>query len=340
MASSDKYDDPPPPYSPFAELNFQDPFTSVEGGIGNLSISTPPLRTHAFSNANSSISVQSSNLDQDIDSTAASRRSSATSPVSPISRECSPLKSSDLKDNGEDIIVPAMSLSSKGSDLVFSSLDLGPLGDLERPKSSGSSESLDPDITPRPTSRIGDNERTASLDGGADLLKSHGMAPRLCKSLSQCTRQTWNVNHWFPAPIPFSTSPASMTRSVSVTGSSIQSFRSVDDLDEWNIETLRDMTDVVREALRMGSIPNAETEILSEILTAFLVDEQTMQSAVDINLIALTYFDKLLDAIINHISQDIAEEEPRLLEIQSRARSLQHRWQQRFKEKYAHTQFP
>jgi hypothetical protein len=133
------------------------------------------------------------------------------------------------------------------------------------------------------------------------------------------------------APIPFVNSPVPITRSASVEGS-IRSFRSVDDLgDDWNIDTLREMADVVREALRMGSIPIGEVEILSEILTVLLIDEQAMYNAVDLNLIALTYFDKLLEAIISKTTKDT---DPRLQAIHTRATSLQHRWQQRFKEKY------
>jgi hypothetical protein len=94
------------------------------------------------------------------------------------------------------------------------------------------------------------------------------------------------------------------------------------------------MTDVVREALRAGSIPSAEMEILTEILTVLFNDELSMNNMVDIHLIALTYFDKLLDAIIAHIPQESTMEEV-LLDVQSRATSLQHKWQQRFKEKWA-----
>jgi hypothetical protein len=106
----------------------------------------------------------------------------------------------------------------------------------------------------------------------------------------------------------------------------------LDDLDEWNIETLREMTDVVREALRTGSIPSAEMEILTEILAVLFNDELSMNNMVDIHLIALTYFDKLLDAIMTHIPQDVTMEEG-LPDIQSRATSLQLKWKQRLKEK-------
>lgn len=129
-------------------------------------------------------------------------------------------------------------------------------------------------------------------------------------------------------------SPASITRSASVEGS-VRSFRSIDVLgDEWNIDTLREMTDVVREALRTGFIPTGEMEILCEILTVLLIDEQAMHNAVSLNCIALTYFDKALEAIMSKSTKDIAADEPRYQEIHAKATSLQHRWQQRFKERY------
>jgi chemotaxis regulatin CheY-phosphate phosphatase CheZ len=94
------------------------------------------------------------------------------------------------------------------------------------------------------------------------------------------------------------------------------------------------MTDAVRQALRKGSIPNGELEILAEILTVLLIDEQAVQNAVDLNCIALTYFDRLLEAIISRTSKEIAANEPQFEEIHAKAATLQHRWQQRFKERY------
>lgn len=93
------------------------------------------------------------------------------------------------------------------------------------------------------------------------------------------------------------------------------------------------MTDVVREALQLGSIPEAHLEILSEILKAFLIDEQACSTAVSLEMVALTYFDKTLDAILAQITKTIAVAEPSIQEIFSRTTSLQHKWQQRFKER-------
>jgi len=126
-----------------------------------------------------------------------------------------------------------------------------------------------------------------------------------------------------------------VTRSASI-AASVQSFKSTDFAnDEWNTETLREMTDVVREALQSGSIPIVHLEILSEILKALLIDEQSQSTAVGIDLIALTYFDKTVDAILSHTSRNIAIAEPRSQEVFLRATSLQHKWQQRLKERYA-----
>lgn len=104
--------------------------------------------------------------------------------------------------------------------------------------------------------------------------------------------------------------------------------------DDWNADTLREMTDVVREALQLGPIPGAHLEVLSEILKALLIDELNQSTAVSLELIALTYFDKTLDAILSQTTKNIVIADPTVQEIFSCATSLQHRWQQRFKEKW------
>jgi hypothetical protein len=123
-----------------------------------------------------------------------------------------------------------------------------------------------------------------------------------------------------------------MTRSTSI-AASVKSYRSIQSTeDDWNIETLREMTDVVREALQLRSALGAHVETLSEILKALLFDEHTKRFAVSLDLIALTYLDKTLDAIVSETTKNMAE--PSIQEIFSRATSLRHKWQQRFKEKY------
>jgi hypothetical protein len=114
----------------------------------------------------------------------------------------------------------------------------------------------------------------------------------------------------------------------------MQSYRSNDCAeDDWNIETLREMTDLVREALPLGPIPSASVETLSEILKALLIDEQRLSNTVGLDTVALTYFDKTLDAILSQTTRNTALADPGTQELFLRATSLQHRWQQRFKER-------
>jgi hypothetical protein len=185
MESNNRYGEVPPLRSPFSLLTFQDPFASPEGGIENLSISTAPDRIHTLFNADSAISIQCSNSDRDIDSTAASSRTSVTSLISPVSQKSSPSKSLAFRDNDEDAIAPSVSRPSRDNDVVYPSLQLGLLDAAhspESPASSRSSQSFDPNITPRPISRNRDSDRNTSLDGGADTFpRSHGKTPRLCK---------------------------------------------------------------------------------------------------------------------------------------------------------------
>lgn len=93
------------------------------------------------------------------------------------------------------------------------------------------------------------------------------------------------------------------------------------------------MTDLVREALPLGSIPSASVETLSEILKALLIDEQGLSNTVGLDTVALTYFDKALDAILSQTTRTTAFADPVIQELFLRATSLQHRWQQRFKER-------
>ncbi len=93
------------------------------------------------------------------------------------------------------------------------------------------------------------------------------------------------------------------------------------------------MTDIVREALPLGSIPSGSVETLSEILKALLIDEQGLSNTVGLNTVALTYFDKTLDVILSQIPRSTAFSDLGMQELFLRATSLQYRWQQRFKER-------
>jgi hypothetical protein len=328
MEPKDEYGKPIAAYSP--QLTFQDPFASLEGGVGSLNIGAETNRAHAPCNATSTISTQCSNFDGDGDSTAASSRTSYTSP---ISRDVSPSRVLSLEDHQEGS-TPTLEMPSPSRDheeSTFPAVKLNQL-DLDRsdsPTSCDMQKSFHPDVTPRPHSRTRDSERDASFDGGVDLLKGHGA--RLCKYFRNISNISWHLLG--TAPILVTNSPASITRSASV-AASMQSFKSVESTnDDWNIDTLREMTDVVREAVPLGSIASAHLEILSEILKALLMDEQACSSAVSLEVVALTYLDKTLDAILAQTTKNIALAEPSIQEVFSRATSLQHRWQQRFKER-------
>jgi len=154
---------------------FQDPFADPEGGVGNLTIVKEASRAHASSNAASTISAHGAIFDRDDDSAAASSMPSTTA----ISRECSPSKTSPEKSIQGDNL--SISLPPRDNDFILPCAELGPLDEdpFASPASFGSTQSFDPDITPRSCSNIGYHDRNASFDGGAELLKSYGS--RICE---------------------------------------------------------------------------------------------------------------------------------------------------------------
>jgi hypothetical protein len=185
MESNDKHDESLPPYSP--QVEFQDPFTSIKGGIGSLNIKADTSRSHASSNATSTISTQCITFDGEIDSTAASSRTSASSSSS---RDISPSRYLPFRADEEAYTIPSTPLPSEDNDpVVFSSAGLDRLEILRSgtPTSCGSTQSFDTDSTPRPCSITGDSGRNASFDGGVDLPK--GCGAKICKCC-QCTGQT------------------------------------------------------------------------------------------------------------------------------------------------------
>jgi hypothetical protein len=189
MASNDKHDEPFPPYSPHVE--FQDPFVSVEGGIGSLKINAAELnKAHASSNADSKICAQCCISDGGIDSMAASSRISTTSLTTLDFQEILPSIFLSSESAKEDLAIRSLSLIPGSSEiLMFPTAELDHLERVgsDTPTSRGSSSPLETDLTPRPSSRIGDGGRGASLDGGVDLPNSYGA--RLCKYV-QCTSWT------------------------------------------------------------------------------------------------------------------------------------------------------
>jgi hypothetical protein len=188
MAPNGKHDEPFPPYS---QVEFPDPFTNVEGGIGSLKIKSAEVnRAHASSNATSTISAQCSIFGGGIDSMAASSRTSINSLTTLNSQEILPSMFWPSECAKEDVAMRSLSLIPVNSEtLVFPTAELDHLESVESdtPTSHGSFRSSEAHLTPRPSSRIGDSGGGAGLDGGVDLLSSHGA--RLCKYV-QCTSWT------------------------------------------------------------------------------------------------------------------------------------------------------
>lgn len=181
MASNGKHDEPFPPYSPLVE--FHDPFASVEGGIGSLKISAAEAnRAHASSNAIFVISAQCSISYGGIDSMAASSRTLTTSLTTLNSQEILPSMVLPSESTKEYVAIPSLSLIPGSSEvLMLTTAELVHLESVgsDTPTSHRSSSSLEANLTPRPSSSIGDSGRGASLDGGVDLPNSHGA--RLCR---------------------------------------------------------------------------------------------------------------------------------------------------------------
>lgn len=189
MASNGIHGEPSPPYS--LHIEFQDPFASVEGGIGSLNINAAEVkRAHASSNATTTISVQCSISDGGIDSITASSKTSTSSLTTLTSKEILPTMFLPSESAKEDVAIGSLSLIPGSSEfLMLPTAELDHLESVgsETPTSHGSSSSLEADLTPRPSYRIGDSGRGVSLDGGVDLPNSHGA--RLCKYV-QCTSWT------------------------------------------------------------------------------------------------------------------------------------------------------
>lgn len=191
MDPSGKYDEAPPAYSP--SPIFVDPFASLEGRVGSLSLNTN--RNHASSNAASTISVQYTNTDGENGSMAGgSSRTSNSSPTFWISRDVWPSKHASARADEENGIVPSRPLPPRDNEeSIFPTGEVCPL-DKDRSKSPtdcGSQRSFDPDLTPRASS-VGSQDRNTSLDGGVELCKSHGA--RLCKCSLQSTLPNWDID--------------------------------------------------------------------------------------------------------------------------------------------------
>ncbi len=182
MASNDKHYEPFPQYSPHVEI--QDPFASVEGGIGSLDINAAEgNRAHASSsNSTSTISAEYSISDGGIDSMAASSRTWTSSRTTLNYQEILPSMFLPSESAKEAVAIRSLSLIPGSSEiLMFPTAELDHLESVgsDTPTSYRSSSSLEADLTPRPSYSIGEIGRGASLDGGVEIPNSHGA--RLCK---------------------------------------------------------------------------------------------------------------------------------------------------------------
>ena len=128
--------------------------------------------------------------------------------------------------------------------------------------------------------------------------------------------------------------PKSAIRSESL-GGSAKSFRSQDDdKDEWDAQQLLGMTDTVREALRVGSIPSHDLEVLCYLLGTMLDDEHAPGKAVDLTLISNSCLDKLVEDLQKCVLTLVTGDDACFKEILARACTLEHKWQQRLKSAY------
>lgn len=94
---------------------------------------------------------------------------------------------------------------------------------------------------------------------------------------------------------------------------------------------LLELSDTARATLKISSIPGKDLETLDTILEVMLADELSSQ-ATELSVIARSRFDKLIEELVTdkkHLTGS-----PRLADIISKASSLQHKWQQRFKAAY------
>ena len=134
------------------------------------------------------------------------------------------------------------------------------------------------------------------------------------------------------APGYFTAIPLSITRSVSQDGSVI----AIDDgqsSDGWDPTTLLEFSDALRQVLHEFTIPGNKLKDLDALLGLMLSDERHIDRAVDLNVIVHAHWDKLLHDLLSYQGR-LEQSDDQLKELLSKASSLEHRWQQRFKTGY------
>lgn len=100
----------------------------------------------------------------------------------------------------------------------------------------------------------------------------------------------------------------------------------------WDPIILLELSNAVRATLKTAEIPGRDLDALEKLLEVMLADEQSPQPT-DLGVISISRFDKLLEALIGCDTKYLTEE-AKLAAIISKASSLQHKWQQRFRASY------
>jgi hypothetical protein len=100
----------------------------------------------------------------------------------------------------------------------------------------------------------------------------------------------------------------------------------------WSSDVLLEMTNVVRESLKIVSIQDRDMGRLDELFQIMLAMEGSPR-ATTLPLIFHSRFDKLLEEFAG-LGRKVLADDPQLSVLASLATSLQLKWQQRFREDY------
>lgn len=101
---------------------------------------------------------------------------------------------------------------------------------------------------------------------------------------------------------------------------------------EWTPSLLLEMTDLVRELLKIVRPQSFNPGPLDKLIQAMLDDEDSSHP-ISLSIIAVSHFDKLVDDLVG-FPKEFLVNEPELAAACAGASSLQLKWQQRFKGAY------
>ncbi|KAK0099966.1 hypothetical protein ONS95_013212 [Cadophora gregata] len=308
--------------SRFRALAFRNPFASPSR---NENYPTATTSGHCMpeSTAVHAAEATSSGVASTIPSTAPSAISSLgnTAATSPTSEHCPDIEQ-------HDHVTP----SCQGLDIIF------PPGKADQNFADGdegnsiASSDISPFGSPHINRSLINLEDTGTaVDGGADSLQSN-------MSISKSSKMS---------PIRLSGSPLNISRPESLAGSfqsvrseqSAKSFRSygssIGDGGEWEFDSLLEMTDEIRAALKTrGTIPKSSIEELSVLLDALLQIEASVPPSTEFDLLIHTRLDELLRDIGDSketMSQNMDKSQ---VTIFIKAGSLRRKWERRFKGLY------